>query len=325
MRLIPEGTVLLTSRAPIGKVAIAGTDMYCNQGFKNLHCSDVVYNKYLYWFLKGNNEYLNSLGRGATFKEISKSIVEDIRIPLPPQEVQIQIARELDAVSELLSLRKRQLEELDQLIKSQFVEMFGSEHEFSKRWDCTTVGDVANVTVGVVIKPAQYYTDDSNGIKAFRSLNIGEMTIRNDNWVYFSPEGHKLNSKSILKTGDVLVVRSGYPGTSCVVTEEYAGCNAIDIIIARPDSSKINSTYLCAFTNFPHGKNQIGVKIGGAAQQHFNVGAYKAMKIALPPINLQNKFADIVSQINVQKSLVRQAIDETQRLFDSLMSKYFDD
>ena len=67
---LPKGTVILSSRAPIGKVAIAGCEMYCNQGFKNLICSDKINNRYLYWFLKRNTEFLNSLGRGATFKEI---------------------------------------------------------------------------------------------------------------------------------------------------------------------------------------------------------------------------------------------------------------
>ena len=71
LTLMPAGTVLLSSRAPIGKVAITTVPMYCNQGFKNFICSPAVHNKYLYWFLKGKTDYLNSLGRGATFKEIS--------------------------------------------------------------------------------------------------------------------------------------------------------------------------------------------------------------------------------------------------------------
>lgn len=79
LKPFPPGTVLLSSRAPIGKVAIAGTEMYCNQWFKNLICSDAIYNRYLYHFLKNKTEYLNSLGRGATFKEISKSIVEELK------------------------------------------------------------------------------------------------------------------------------------------------------------------------------------------------------------------------------------------------------
>lgn len=62
----PEGTVILSSRAPIGKVAIASCEMYCNQGFKNFICTDKIYNKYLYWFLRSKTAYLNSLGRGAT-------------------------------------------------------------------------------------------------------------------------------------------------------------------------------------------------------------------------------------------------------------------
>ena len=88
---LPEGTVILSSRAPIGKVAIAGCDMYCNQGFKNLICSERVDNRYLYWFLKGNTKFLNSLGRGATFKEISRTIVENIEINVTNKEGQRQV------------------------------------------------------------------------------------------------------------------------------------------------------------------------------------------------------------------------------------------
>jgi type I restriction enzyme S subunit len=178
--------------------------------------------------------------------------------------------------------------------------MFGAWNELD-RWTCKLIDDIADVTVGVVIKPAQYYTELSNGVRAFRSLNVGEMHVRDDNWVYFTPEGHKVNKKSELRAGDVLVVRSGYPGTSCVVTGDYAGSNAIDIIIVRPDATIINSVYLCAFTNFWHGKNQIQKKIGGAAQQHFNIGAYREMTIALPPLSLQNQFAAFVKQADKLK------------------------
>ena len=114
----PKGTVILSSRAPIGKVAIAGCEMYCNQGFKNLICSDEIYNEYLFWFLRGKTEFLNSLGRGATFKEISKSIVENIEIELPAIEIQKEIAQKLRKCSEIITLRKEELLELDNLIKS---------------------------------------------------------------------------------------------------------------------------------------------------------------------------------------------------------------
>ena len=118
----PSGTVILSSRAPIGKVAIAGCEMYCNQGFKNLICSDRINNRYLYWFLKGNTAYLNSLGRGATFKEISKKIVSDIEINVPEISQQLAAVDALERVSEIIRLRKNQLQKLDELIKARFVD-----------------------------------------------------------------------------------------------------------------------------------------------------------------------------------------------------------
>lgn len=90
--LLPVGTVILSSRAPIGKVAIAGVEMYCNQGFKNIIPRNAVSSIYLYELLKMETEYLNSLGRGATFKEISKQIVENIRVKVPPIELQNKFA-----------------------------------------------------------------------------------------------------------------------------------------------------------------------------------------------------------------------------------------
>ena len=139
----PEGTVILSSRAPIGKEAIAGCEMYCNQGFKNLICSDKINNKYLYWFLKGNTDFLNSLGRGATFKEISKGIVSEIIINVPDIDDQIAAVNNLEKLSSIMKLRKQELEELDCLIKARFVEMF-----FDKGYPVLGWNDVFNTTTG---------------------------------------------------------------------------------------------------------------------------------------------------------------------------------
>ena len=89
---MPIGTVILSSRAPIGKVAIAGNTFYCNQGFKNIICNKEILPRYLYTVLLLNTDYLNSLGRGATFKEISKSIVENIKVPVPSIDLQNEFA-----------------------------------------------------------------------------------------------------------------------------------------------------------------------------------------------------------------------------------------
>lgn len=274
--------------------------MYCNQGFKNLICSEKIDNRYLYWFLKGNTEFLQSLGRGATFKEISKTIVANIEINIPDKSVQTQIVDNLEKTSQIIRLRKQELSKLEELVRARFVELFGDENN-SKNWSIVHIEDVADVQVGVVIKPSQYYTDESNGIKAFRSLNVGAGFIKDSDWVYFTAEGHQKNSKSILRENDLLIVRSGAPGTACVVTEDYVGCNAIDIIIAHPDCEKVNPYYLCTFTNMPHGKKQIVEGTGGAAQQHFNVGKYNKLQLMLPPKELQDKFVEFINQIAKSK------------------------
>ena len=318
----PEGTVILSSRAPIGKVAIAGCEMYCNQGFKNLICSEKINNRYLYWFLKGNTEFLNSLGRGATFKEVSKQIVSNIEINVPSIAQQEQAAIQLETANAIIRFRKQQLQKLDELVKARFVELFGDESN-PYNFPIVTIEDVASVQVGVVIKPAQYYTDAGHGIKTFRSLNIGPMHIKDTDWVYFSEEGNRKNQKSVLNENDLVIVRSGAPGTACVITKEYAGCNAVDIIIARPDLDKVNPYYLCQYSNLPHGKKQIEEGTGGAAQQHFNVGKYNKIRLTLPPLDQQLKFEKFVEQTDKSKLAIQQSLDKLKTLRKSLMQEYY--
>lgn len=122
---LPIGTVILSSRAPIGKVAIAGNTFYCNQGFKNIVCNEKVIPRYLYTLLLFNTYYLNSLGRGATFKEISKSIVENIRIPLPPIEAQEKFNTFISKVDKMKEALKKSQDETQRLFDSLMQQYFG--------------------------------------------------------------------------------------------------------------------------------------------------------------------------------------------------------
>lgn len=245
---------------------------------------------------------------------------EVLEAPISEQQ---SICKQLDYVYDIIKTRQQQLQKLDELVKARFVEMFGDESN-PYNFPIVSIEDVASVQVGVVIKPAQYYTDADHGIKTFRSLNIGPMHIKDTDWVYFSEEGNRKNQKSVLNENDLVIVRSGAPGTACVITKEYAGCNAVDIIIARPDLGKVNPYYLCQYTNLPHGKKQIEEGTGGAAQQHFNVGKYNKIRLTLPPLDQQLKFEKFVEQTDKSKVAVQKSLDEAQLLFDSLMQQYFE-
>lgn len=242
--------------------------------------------------------YYKAKLRGSTARRRSlpTQTLLEFDIPLPDIQEQELILEVLHKVKKIIANRTEERESLNTLTKARFVEMFGDESN-PLGWDVVNVEDVATVQVGVVIKPAQYYTDATNGVRAFRSLNIGPMNIKDNDWVYFSEEGNRKNAKSILKENDLLIVRSGVPGTACVVTKQYAGCNAIDIIIAHPDMNKVNPYYLCAYTNLPHGKRQIDEGTGGAAQQHFNVGKYNKLQLMLPPIEKQDEFVLFMDQV----------------------------
>ena len=286
--------------------------------------SPLLDQQYLLYYLKSNVTLsrIRAVASGSVRDNLKLSMLYEFPIDLISLDQQYDVVSTLNAVQKIIDLYQKGLSYLDELVRARFVEMFGDENN-SKGWEIVNIEDVANVQVGVVIKPSQYYTDQDSGIKAFRSLNIGNGYIKDDDWVYFSEEGNKKNKKSILSTNDVLVVRSGAPGTACVVTSEYAGSNAIDVIIAHPDFQKVDSHYLCTYTNMPHGKSQIIEGTGGAAQQHFNVGKYNKLKLMLPPLEYQKQYVKFLEEIDKSRSRIQKSLETSQELFDSLMQEYF--
>ncbi|EAN5608562.1 restriction endonuclease subunit S, partial [Salmonella enterica] len=132
--MLPAGTVLLTSRAPIGNVAIAGIELCTNQGFKSLIPGQNVHSKYLYHCIKKFVPQLELLGNGATFKEVSKRVVEDFEIPLPPLEEQKRIAAILDKADGVRQKREQAIKLADDFLRATFLEMFGDPVGNPKGW-----------------------------------------------------------------------------------------------------------------------------------------------------------------------------------------------
>ena len=323
---ITPGDVLMTIVGTVGRTAVVAEStppITLQRSVAVLHPKeDVCSSRYLMYLLRSKRAFFEAEAHGVAQKGIYLKQLSDVRVDVPEIESQREIVQMLDKVQGVIQKRHSEVHALDDLIKARFVEMFGDETN-PYNWPVVNVEEVANVSVGVVIKPAQYYTDAEHGVKAFRSLNIGPMTIKDNDWVYFSYEGNDKNVKSQLKENDLLIVRSGAPGTACVVPKQYEGCNAIDIIIARPKTERINPYYLCTYTNMPHGKRQIEEGTGGAAQQHFNVGKYNKLRLMLPSMDLQKEFVDFVTQVDKSKVVVQKALNEAQLLFDSLMQQYF--
>lgn len=154
---------------------------------------------------------------------------------------------------------------------------------------------IADLTVGFVGTMAKHY--ENEGVPFLRSLNIKPFKIVDDDMKYISQEFCDKISKSILHEGDVVIVRTGLPGTCCVVPAKYNGCNCSDVVIVHPDAEVVNAHYLAAFINI-WGQRQIHNNKVGAIQQHFNVRSAEEMLIYLPEKEEQEKIAGVVVAIN---------------------------
>lgn len=282
LKSFPAGTVILSSRAPIGKTAIAGCEMFCNQGFKNLICSEKIDSKYLYYFLSGKTDYLNSLGRGATFKEISKAIVENIEIPLPEVEEQKRIAARFERLLRLIQLQKAELEELDQLVKSRFIELFGDPETNPKGWTHQRLDQICENL-------------DS------RRVPITSTNRKAGNYPYYGASGIVDYVKDYIFDEDILLI-----------SEDGANLVMRSTPIAFSVSGKVwvnNHAHVVRFESKATQKyieicfalTDISGSITGTVQPKLNQAKLNAMMFCVPPIELQEQFATFVEQTDKSK------------------------
>ena len=313
LKPFPQGTVILSSRAPIGKTAIAGCEMYCNQGFKNLICSDKINPRYLYWFLTCNTEYLNSLGRGATFKEISKEIVANIEIPLPPMEQQISVAKKFEKISELIALRKEQLSKLDQLVKSRFIELFGDVKEEEKLINLCNFIDYRGKT------PEK----TESGLPFITAKNVKMHHMSFDTQEFISKETYdKVMTRGFPRIGDVVFTTEAPLGNVCripyIETEFYIGQRIITM-----QTEQLEPSYLEYALSSDDFKRKIAEKSSGSTVTGIRSKLLEQLTIPVPPRAVQKQFATFVEQTDKSKLAIQQSFDKLELLKKSLMQEYF--
>mgnify|MGYP000040081222 CR=1 FL=1 len=324
---LPTGTVILSSRAPIGKTAIAGCEMCCNQGFKNLICSDAIYNEYLYFFLKSKTDYLNSLGRGATFKEISKSIVESIEIPLPEVNQQKEIAEKFKKLEQLISLRKQQLAKLDELVKARFVEMFGDPADNVNNLPASPMTAICQIIDGDRGKnyPKQEEFSDSGFCLFLNAKNVTAQGFSFENCTYITEEKDALLRNGKLCRGDVVLTTRGTIGNLAFydtsVPYENIRINS-GMVILRMNKQVVSEIFF--IEQFKMQLDSIKSRIAsGAAQPQLPISTMNKIEMILPPIELQNQFAAFVERVSQQKQTVQQSLEKLELMKKALMQEYF--
>ncbi len=294
LKSFPKGTVILSSRAPIGKVAIAGYEMYCNQGFKNLICSKQINNRFLYWYLKGHKEYLNSLGRGATFKEISKAIVENIEICLPTLEKQEKYADILEQCNGIIQIKKGQLRKLETLVKSRFIELFGDLKTNSKGWQIVGFKDCADIDTNMVHDFEGYEDYPHIGIDSIEKETgrlIGYRTIAEDGII----------SGKYLFTPEHIIYSKIRPNLNKVAMPDFDGLCSADAYPILVKEGICNREYFGYTLRSQYFLDYILAFSNRTNLPKVNKSQVEGFVLPLPPIELQNQFSDFVVSTDKSK------------------------
>ena len=305
LKSFPAGTVILSSRAPIGKTAIAGCEMFCNQGFKNLICSEKIDSKYLYYFLSGKTDYLNSLGRGATFKEISKAIVENIEIPLPEVEEQKRIAARFECLLRLIQLQKAELEELDKLVKSRFIELFGDPVSNSMGLPTEPMTTICAIIDGDRGKnyPKQDEFSDTGYCLFLNAKNVTATGFSFENRMFITKEKDDALHNGKLERGDVVLTTRGTLGNLAFYDDSVPFENVrinSGMVILRMKKSVMTEVFF--MEQFKLQLQSIKGKIAsGSAQPQLPISTMNKIRILLAPMALQEQFAAFVEQTDKSK------------------------
>ena len=318
LKSFPTGTVLLSSRAPIGKVAISGCEMYCNQGFKNFICSNKINNEYLYYFFKSRKNYLNILGRGATFKEISKSIVSDIEIFLPTYGIQRKQVKVLKKIDKLIYTRKEQLIEFEYLVKSRFNEMFGDF--YTTLFPKYKIGEKFELSSGSTpSRDNKLYWDSGtiNWVKTTEVINK-EITETEEKITKFALESTSLK---LFPVNTILIAMYGQGqtrGRSAILKVESTSNQACGAIFPNKIDNPVFIWHqlMLRYSEL----RELG---RGGNQPNLNGQLIKNFELILPPLSLQNEFADFVAQVDKSQLAIQKSLDELETLKKSLMQEYF--
>ncbi|MEQ5288398.1 MULTISPECIES: restriction endonuclease subunit S [Providencia] len=191
------------------------------------------------------------------------------------------------------------------------------------KFETRLLGELCHeITVGFVGTMTNEYIE--SGIPFLRSKNIDEYDVKWDDMKYVSSEFHKKLSKSALKPGDVAIVRTGKPGTTCVIPNDLREANCSDIVIARVNNELLCPHYLSYFMNaMAHG--QVNAHIVGAVQQHFNVSSAKKLEIPLPSRDKQAQIIHVLKTLDDKLKLNSQINQTLEQMAQTLFKSWFVD
>ena len=318
---INDGDVLISWSASLGVYVWNRGKALLNQHIFKVTFDKVEIDKnYFVYAVKYKLDEMVMKTHGATMKHIVKKDFDATRIPYPSLREQEEIATILDKISMIIEVRKRELQLLDSLIKARFVEMFGDLRMNTKGWNVKTFDKLSYlITDGEHSTPRRI----TQGVYLLSARNILNHSLQLEDVDYIDKEEYERIAKRVVpQEGDVLISCSGTVGRCCSVPVgvKFQMVRSVALIRFKEEINHVFAEYMITSDYL---QEQIKGSQTVSAQANLFQGKIKALKGFVPPIELQNQFADFVKQVDKSKVAVQKALDETQMLFDSLMQEYF--
>ena len=274
--------------------------------------------EYLRYLLNGNLDIIISKSHGGVgLQHITKGELEKIVVTIPEKKEQEYAVNILNNITEIIKTRKEQIRYFEEIIKSQFVEMFENKN-FEKKTLC----DITTKITDGSHNPPSGITENL-GYMMLSSQNIINDKINYDNARYLSKEDfEKENARTDLRNGDILLTIVGTVGRTAIISNEENITLQRSVAVLKP-IKEIKPEYLVGALKSDDVVKQLNKGAKGVAQKGIYLNDLKKLIIPVPPIELQNQFADIVKQIDKQKFEIENSLKEMQELYESLMEKYF--
>lgn len=326
-KIAHTGDVLISVRAPIGAMNIADRECCIGRGLAALTVDKTICDSgYLWYAIDNKVDELNAKGTGSTFKAISKNVLGETEIPLPSLNKQQQISAILDKVTSLIFLRKQQLAKLDELVKAQFVEMFGDMLLNPLPWPERRLETMADIVSGIT-KGRKTQSTDLFEVPYMAVSNVKDGYIDWTTVKTIMATQSEIDQYRLLPN-DVLMTEGGDPdklGRGAIIREPQENCiHQNHIFRVRLNKSAILPEFFAEYLQHQKAKRyflRCAKQTTGIAS--INMKQLRALPVSVPPIDNQEGFADFVREVARQKLTIQQSLDKLIILKKSLMQEYF--
>ncbi len=324
-RMLPKGSVLLTCIGIIGKVAVNEIECAFNQQINAIipDCDkcDCIY---LAYALSAKKDYLQALANAPVVPIINKTQFSAFQIPVPSLSVQSNIVKRIEIIDYLISLRQRQAEKLDELVKARFVEMFGDPVRNTKLFPQHELKEYIQFLTSGSRGWAKFFSDDGELFITIKNVKNGHINLSDVQHVM--PPDNAEAKRTKVQAGDLLISITADLGRTGVVSDNLAQRGAYinqHLTCIRLKKDEVLPQYVSAFLESAAGKRQFSAKNQSAVKAGLNFEAIKSLRLFMPPLELQREYIVFVNEVDREKERIQRSAALLETLKRSLMQQYF--